>query len=416
MLSLSGVPIETIGDGVIEWMHEHALWTDAPEREVEDVEEAGAAEAPADGQGAGLTEGMVPFNSVYPVALNEPMVTGADFPTIRAANEDEVKAGTALPSFVTELDVMQCRLRQMPSSAYWNNASLTKLILRQNLLPSAEPLCKGSLPSLVHLDLYDNAIDSIDGIAQAAPALEYLDVSYNSIRDVSCIASLHKLREVYLIQNKLTDLPTGEHRVPAGLRILELGANRLRTVDPEAVNHLTELESLWIGRNKISALNDLLLPKCTIVSAQSNRFVVLDILSLNRQFPALQELYLSNNGINELTPDAATIAATAADVRCTITTLDIGANRLADCSGIPARQLVALEELWLNDNALDSWRMVDATLSALPDTLNTLYLERNPLASDPQYRNRALAACPSLQQLDATPVRRPSLLTQPRQA
>lgn len=56
----------------------------------------------------------------------------------------------------------------------------------------------------------------------------------------------------------------------------------------------------------------------------------------------------------------------------------------------------------LNDNAIESF---DALLFPASPALTTVYLERNPLSSEFDYRKRLAATLPSLTQIDATPCR-----------
>lgn len=57
----------------------------------------------------------------------------------------------------------------------------------------------------------------------------------------------------------------------------------------------------------------------------------------------------------------------------------------------------------MNDNLLESWSDLDELKGA--KGLETVYLERNPLQKDPQYRRKVMLALPSVRQIDATYVR-----------
>lgn len=57
----------------------------------------------------------------------------------------------------------------------------------------------------------------------------------------------------------------------------------------------------------------------------------------------------------------------------------------------------------MNDNLLESWSDLDELKGA--KGLETVYLERNPLQKDPQYRRKVMLALPSVRQIDATFVR-----------
>ncbi len=57
----------------------------------------------------------------------------------------------------------------------------------------------------------------------------------------------------------------------------------------------------------------------------------------------------------------------------------------------------------MNDNQIDNWADLDELKNA--KDLETVYLERNPLQKDPQYRRKIMLALPSVRQIDATFIR-----------
>ncbi|KTG35562.1 hypothetical protein cypCar_00019642 [Cyprinus carpio] len=57
----------------------------------------------------------------------------------------------------------------------------------------------------------------------------------------------------------------------------------------------------------------------------------------------------------------------------------------------------------MNDNQIDNWADLDELKNA--KGLETVYLERNPLQKDPQYRRKIMLALPSVRQIDATFIR-----------
>lgn len=57
----------------------------------------------------------------------------------------------------------------------------------------------------------------------------------------------------------------------------------------------------------------------------------------------------------------------------------------------------------MNDNQIDNWSDLDELKNA--KSLETVYLERNPLQKDPQYRRKIMLALPSIRQIDATFIR-----------
>lgn len=57
----------------------------------------------------------------------------------------------------------------------------------------------------------------------------------------------------------------------------------------------------------------------------------------------------------------------------------------------------------MNDNLIDNWSDLDELKNA--KSLETVYLERNPLQKDPQYRRKIMLALPTVRQIDATFIR-----------
>lgn len=54
----------------------------------------------------------------------------------------------------------------------------------------------------------------------------------------------------------------------------------------------------------------------------------------------------------------------------------------------------------MNDNKVSDWTSVENLKSH--EKLQTVYLERNPVADDPAYRRKLKMIVPSLTQIDAT--------------
>lgn len=79
--------------------------------------------------------------------------------------------------------------------------------------------------------------------------------------------------------------------------------------------------------------------------------------------------------------------------------LDVSNNRITAVEHLAG--LTALEDLWLNDNAIPSLDGLEEALADQRDSLTTIYLENNPAAGAPDYKARLLALLPRLVQLDA---------------
>lgn len=258
--------------------------------------------------------------------------------------------------------------------------SLRRLSLRANRVHKLEGV--GSCVALRELELYENQLETIEGLDGLAH-LEVLDLSFNKIAKIDGLerAGLDALRELYLASNQICAIE-GLGGLPS-LRLLELGSNKIRSVSNVA--HLNSLEELHLGRNKITALGEIpQLPKLALLGLASNRLRTLDGLGA---VATLRELYADHNGID---------AMGALSGLSRLHTLDLSCNRLA---AVECATLTALEELWLNENPIES--AADLADLARLTGLRTIYLAGSPIAQSPDYRAELCRLVPSLHQLDA---------------
>jgi protein phosphatase 1 regulatory subunit 7 len=136
------------------------------------------------------------------------------------------------------------------------NPRLETLILRSHLIKEMTGL--ETLTQLRLLELYDNMVQSLDedSLKGCGPSLKTLDMSYNAIRDMTPLRYCStNLVELYLANNKLKEI-RGLSTL-TNLKKLDLGANRIRVMDPHELSGLIHLEELWIGKNKIERMDGL---------------------------------------------------------------------------------------------------------------------------------------------------------------
>ena len=139
------------------------------------------------------------------------------------------------------------------------------------------------------------------------------------------------------------------------------------------------------------------LTKLRRLDVQSNRLTSIE--NLTTQQDTLEELYLAHNGIND---EGASMPTGLALNFSNLNVIDISRNRLT--STAPFAHLKNLEELWLSGNQMEDWDAVKPlkeAASAGNQTLETLYLEYNPVASEFEYRKQLAEWLPSLSQIDA---------------
>ncbi|XP_027996624.2 protein phosphatase 1 regulatory subunit 7 isoform X3 [Eptesicus fuscus] len=251
-----------------------------------------------------------------------------------------------------DIDLNHCRIGKIEGFEVLKKVKT--LCLRQNLIKCIENL--EELHSLRELDLYDNQIKKIENL-DTLTELEILDISFNLLRNIEGVDKLTNLKKLFLVNNKINKIENLSNLCQ--LEMLELGSNRIRAI--ENIDTLTNLDSLFLGKNKITKLQNLdALSNLTVLSIQSNRLTKMEGL---QSLVNLRELYLSHNGI----------------------------------------EVIEGLENNMNDNLLESWSDLDELKGA--KNLETVYLERNPLQKDPQYRRKVMLALPSVRQIDATFVR-----------
>eukprot|EP00934_Nitzschia_sp_Nitz4_P000857 Nitzschia sp. Nitz4//scaffold180_size44305//2689//4167//NITZ4_007232-RA/size44305-processed-gene-0.8-mRNA-1//1//CDS//3329539446//857//frame0 len=274
------------------------------------------------------------------------------------------------------------------------NPQLETLVLRSHLLTKMTGL--DGLTQLRVLEFYDNQIQELASLEGPGPNLITLDMSYNSIRDMSPVATCVHLQELYLANNKLkaiSGLSALKH-----LRKVDLGANRIRVMDAEQLAGLENLEELWLGKNKIEEITGLeTLTKLRRLDVQSNRLTKVE--NLMAQKDTLEELYLAHNGIDN---EGASCETGLALTFPNLNVLDLSRNRLTSTK--PFAHLPGLEELWLSGNQVETMDAVEPLRQAAAEnvqSLETIYLEYNPVASEFEYRKMLKEWIPSLQQIDA---------------
>ncbi|XAR67044.1 hypothetical protein NMG60_11013457 [Bertholletia excelsa] len=290
-----------------------------------------------------------------------------------------------LPSSLTELDLTANRLSKLdPRIAHLSD--LKKLSLRQNLIDDSgvEPISQWEdISGLEELVLRDNRLTKIPDVAIFRRLLVF-DVSFNEISSLNGLSKVsNMLKELYVSKNEVTKMEEIDHF--HDLLILELGSNKLRVM--ENLQNLTNLQELWLGRNRIRAINLCGLKCIKKISLQSNRLTSISGLE---DCVALEELYLSHNGIAKMEG-----LSTLVNLRV----LDVSSNKLTEISGI--ENLPRLEDLWLNDNKIASLEGIAEAVAGSRDKLTTIYLERNPCASSPNYTTTLRQVFPNIEQIDA---------------
>ena len=157
-----------------------------------------------------------------------------------------------------------------------------------------------------------------------------------------------------------------------------LGANQIKVI--ENLDALSNLIMLSLPANAIVKMG---VRFCGYSFVTKNGFQNLEELT------NLKEVYLSQNGIKDIR---------GLDGCPQLEVLDLNYNRIERVSNVA--HLQCLTDFWARHNQLADFAAAIDELAKLPK-LSLVYLEFNPIAKQPDYRDRVIAALPTLKRLDA---------------
>ncbi len=151
------------------------------------------------------------------------------------------------------------------------------------------------LPELTRLTLVDCSISTIAGLA-GAENLEYLNLNYNTLRNLSPLAGCPSLQELHLAHNAVTDLSSLSGL--SQLQVLDVSYNSLSVIDP--ICGIPSLQHLNVSHNKISGLGNIA-DLVGLVTLQCQNNSLTGIAGVER-CSQLKELNISNNQIVDILP------------------------------------------------------------------------------------------------------------------
>lgn len=176
--------------------------------------------------------------------------------------------------------------------------NITSLQIRNTSVSTDDLRIIGSLPLLERLTLSGCALTTAAGL-ETATSITYLDLSHNTIRDLTPLQSMTGLQEVYLQHNAVNDLTV-------------LGT----------MNSLVKLDASY---NLLTSLNPIFnCAKLTQLSVSNNTITNLSGIDT---LPALETLNIAHNTLSDVSP----VAACAS-----IKSIDISNNTVADISTLSA--------------------------------------------------------------------------------
>ena len=199
-----------------------------------------------------------------------------------------------------------------------------------------EPITRADMATLTSFRARERNINNLTGL-EFATNLESLRLDFNQqLSDITALAGLTKLTELYLGSNPISDIT--------------------------ALSRLTKLERLWLYTNQISditALSGL----TNLIELRLSGNQLSDIAALSG-LTNLTQLYLENNQISDIT---------ALSGLTNLTWLHLSNNQISDITALAV--LTKLTRLSLNDN-----QIADITALLRLPTLRSLNLRNNPLS------------------------------------
>lgn len=266
-----------------------------------------------------------------------------------AAEYDDLAKLTYLKS-LTIYNAVSGELSNLAGLAQLQELLITGCEVDQQTLTSIASLSELTKLTLAHCSLSD-----ISALA-AVRGLEYLDLSYNSIRNISPLSAMGSLRTLYLGNNALTDLSelgglaslttlnvsynsiTSLAPICANLTLTDLNASNNLLTGLDAIDNLPDLTDLDVSHNALTDISALSGCDALVKLNISNN----DLTDISALAPLmeLRELNCSYNTISELPQWSAAIA---------LVTLDASYNQISDLT--PLSQLMSLNTINMDYNA-----------------------------------------------------------------
>ncbi|KAM7367790.1 hypothetical protein PAMP_014065 [Pampus punctatissimus] len=152
------------------------------------------------------------------------------------------------------LDLTDNKLVHLPMDVF-SHAPLHSLVLKNNLIETADAVWLPDNSNLTWLDLSGNRLTKIPtALLDKLPHLEYLDLSNNHLTKISAnsLDFLTKLERLNLQNNKLDTLDASVLENTRNLTYLFLSQNRLNKLPQNLFQELTQLKHLSLDDNQLS--------------------------------------------------------------------------------------------------------------------------------------------------------------------
>ncbi|XP_023810762.1 leucine-rich repeats and immunoglobulin-like domains protein 1 [Oryzias latipes] len=199
-----------------------------------------------------------------------------------------------------------------------------------------------------------------------------LNLGHNKLTSINpeAFASLPNLRELHLDHNELTSIPDLGH-FASRIVSLYLHHNNIRSIDGRRIRELVSVETLDLSNNEITELRGHCFPaglQIRDLYLSNNKISVLELGALDRLGSSLQVLRLSRNRISQIPIRAFQLPR--------LTQLELNRNRIRQIEGLTFQGLSSLEVLKLQRNSIS--KLTDGAFWDLAK-MKVLHLEYNNL-------------------------------------
>ncbi|XP_030760953.1 leucine-rich repeats and immunoglobulin-like domains protein 2 [Sitophilus oryzae] len=288
---------------------------------------------------------------------------------------------SSIGKMLTQLDVSQNSLTQVPSAAFKNLHHLLILNMNHNKINSLHAKAFQGLDTLEILTLYENKIANVDPEAFVGleKKLKRLNLGGNGLTVVpqKSLVILDMLKKLEMQENRISEINEGDFEGLRNLDSLGLAHNKLRTVPSRVFSHLTLLNSLELDGNNIDTIDKDafagLEENLQYLRLGDNNIHTIPTEALKR-LHRLRHLDLRANNISFIAEDA------FAGFGDSITFLNLQKNDIRSLNGMIFENLNSLETLNLQNNKL--MHIPEDVMEPILDTLRVVDIMDNPLLCD----------------------------------
>ncbi|XP_053664078.1 TLR4 interactor with leucine rich repeats-like [Anopheles marshallii] len=293
--------------------------------------------------------------------------TGLEILNIQYSELDRLPKALPKLDRLKELNIQYGMLSVLRLDMLMENQNLTTLDLSHNQIRQIFPVTAypGTMLSIEKLILNGNLLERLD---------------------MAVFAPMSKLDFFQVLENRLTQLDASIPTTFAKLSTLNIGDNKIRTVDLRNLT-LPSLLSVSFGPNNLKQMPALpkMLPALEYMSLAQNNLTQLD-LGYFRQYQKLKYVYIMSNQI--------TAVRTSSPVKLSILWLNLATNKITSFN-ITGCGLPNMTSLNLRGNRLTvvppvfaRFPKLSVTLDMNPITCDTLLLYKDQIKNDKLYKDR----------------------------